>query len=240
MSGWRYDEYAAVDYASRCVGSPGDAGTEDVNPSDASDAIVDAPPGSVTYVFGEGTGATHTGVTGDTYVSTDMETVDQRPNNFGGDNLIKLKQGEDHGLIRVTISAIPTNATVLSATLRLHISDPGSGSRIEIRPLLESWLEGNLQGTAGQSNWTYRDATNLWTTAGAAPTGSAGAVATTFQPTAVGSLDIGLPPSLVQSWVDGAGQNHGMLLLPTQDKIDVTSSEGSSSNRPRLTVTFLP
>lgn len=237
-SGYRYDEYASPELAGQCVPiGGGDAGIDTF--TNGSDASIDAPPNSTTYVFGERPSADHMNVTADTYISQDMEGSDKRPFNYGGAGTLKIKAGEEHGLIEFNISAIPQGATVFSATLTIQVSDPGSGSNVSVRPLLEEWVEGTLQGTAGVCNWTQRDTVNLWATAGAGPPGSAGAVVASFQPTAVGPRMIALPVSLVQGWLDPA-QNHGVLLIATQDNIDVVSSEGTSTNRPILTVTFVP
>jgi hypothetical protein len=223
----------------------------DASDSPTADAFVfvpptaDAPPNAQTYVFGEAPAATHTGVTTDTYLSQDNESGDERPNNFGGDEELKIKQGEEHGLIRFDIQAIPSSATVFSATLTLHVTGFDPATVVEIRPLLETWVEGNLNGTPGHANWNERDATpTAWTTVGAAPPGSAGPVATTFEPAALGSITIALPAALVQPWLNGA-MNHGMLfIVPAAldgSSIDVTSREVSpSSTRPTLAVTFVP
>ena len=220
-SGLRFDTFASEGLAGECV-LEGDAG-------------IDAPSNAVTYVFGEAPSATHQLVTADTYLSTGSGL------NYGADNRLRIRQGDDNGLIEFDISAIAPGATVFSATLTLVVTDPGVGTKIEVRPLVEQWVEGSSAGAPGRCNWNERDdVPNLWTTAGAAPPGSAGSVVATLQPTSIGPVNIGLPAALIHTWLDPA-QNHGVLLIASQDGADLASSEESpSTDRPILTVTFVP
>lgn len=208
----------------------------------AADARPDAPANALTYVFGERPTATHSGVTSDTYISQDMETVDDRVNNFGGEDKLKVKYGEDHGLVRFDLSAIPAGATIVYADLEMVVISAAPSSIVAVHALSESWLENTLEGTAGTSNWTMRDPVNAWTTVGAAPPGSAGPMLATFSVATLGGVTVEVPRTTVQAWVDSPATNHGMLLLETTDNNnpDLASRETSTSQAPQLTVTFVP
>jgi hypothetical protein len=196
------------------------------------DAHPDAPPNAMVLMVD---------AVADTYVSQDTEKGDQRPNNFGGDSEIKIKRGEEHGLVRFELSDIPPTATVFSAELELAITSPAPGLQIGVHPVLEAWVEGALDGTPGQCNWTMRDPVNAWTTAGAAPPGSAGPVAATFAASAAGPVVVALPATTVQAWVASPGTNHGVLLVAIQDDgADLASWDEGDAPGPRLTVTWTP
>src|SRR5256885_884827 len=110
-------------------------------------------------------------------------------------------------------------ARILSATLQMHISDPGS--REDIFQLLDSWNEATV-------TW------NTFTTPGLPRTADP---VFTFTPTPAGSFSINVT-FIVQKWADG-DPNNGVLLTSTGgDGVDYGSSEAILANRPKLSVLF--
>ena len=50
-----------------------------------------------------------------------------------------------------------------------------------------------------------------------------------------------LPPALVQHWLDDAGANFGIVLVPsTEDGAAFDSSEGLVDQRPALSLIYVP
>jgi len=196
------------------------------------DARPDAPPNATTLMFG---------AAADTYISQDMESGDDRPNNFGSDDKMKVKLGEDHGLLRFDISSIPTTASVFSADLSIAITGAGVGLTVGVFPVREAWIEGTQQGTAGACNWTLRNNVAAWSNVGAAPPGSADPQVASFPANANGRAVVALPSSLVDGWVKNPGSNQGVLLMATtDDSADFGTRESPVQERPQLVVTFVP
>ena len=206
----------------------------------AFDAAIDTPPGSVLATFGETLDATYRNVTTDTYLDGSVDVVDERVNNFGGSDELRIRaNGPERTLLRFDVSAIPASATILDARLRLTIITAAVAGSISVHPVLETWDEGNLDGTAGVANHTSRLAGQPWTTAGAGP-GSSGDTLGAFDPTAAGGVTFVLPTAIVAGWITTA--NHGLLLASnSDDRTELASSEATpASTRPLLFVTYVP
>lgn len=205
----------------------------------AFDAAIDTPPGSVLATFGEALDATYRNVTTDTYLDGSVDTVDERVNNFGASDELRIRaNGPERTLLRFDLSAIPATATILDARLRVTIITTAAGS-ISVHPLLEAWAEGNLDGTAGVANYTSRLAGLPWTTPGAGP-GSSGDALGTFDSSAAGAVTVVLPTAIVAGWITAA--NDGLVLVSSSDdRTELASSEAApASARPLLFVTYVP
>jgi hypothetical protein len=114
---------------------------------------------------------------------------------------------------------VPRGARILSATLQMRISDPGSTE--DIIQLLVSWDEATV-------TW------NTFTTPGLPRTADP---VFTFAPSSSGPFSINVT-FIVQKWADG-DPNNGVFLTSTGgDGVVYDSSEGTVANRPKLTVLF--
>ena len=128
------------------------------------------------------------------------------------------------------VSSIPAGATVTSAQLLIYISDTANTIAedfiFSVEDADDSWTEGTL-------TWNNSPASTA---------------VTTFDgpdDEAVGWLEIELPVSLIQGWVDYPGQNNGIGIMPQwneadgdNDGIAVDSSENGSGNKPTLIIYY--
>ncbi len=149
---------------------------------------------------------------------------------------------ESYGLIRFNISAIPPGALINAASIRLYfagasVQPPGSG--IFAHRIEKFWDEGRKQGTVGDgATWLFRDLALTWDSAG----GDYVAGSVSFMPLGAASSfhfsDITL---IMQEWIDGTAQNHGVLLRSSagvKQAEFMTGDESSQSLRPRLLVSY--
>ncbi len=132
--------------------------------------------------------------------------------------------GEVVSVIQWDVSAIPSGATVQSASISLEITDTSSGP-YEIYSVDTGWTEGGV---------TYGDiASDI-----------GGMILGTISPGNFGQNVINLNPagvSLVQGWVNGGTPNNGIIIRSggTNNGIDANSREAASATtRPKLTVDY--
>jgi hypothetical protein len=123
---------------------------------------------------------------------------------------------EARALIRINgLSAIPQNATILSATLELAVNDAGSAMTAAL--VTTPWSE----DTVSWSSAPAYDSNNTLPANG----------------TTIGINTIDITP-WVQNWVTAPGYNYGLILLPTgTDGVDFPSSETTSG--PTLHVQYV-
>ncbi len=146
--------------------------------------------------------------------------------------------GVKRSLIRFDVSDISSQATVSSAVLRLHMSKVEAERTLEAYQVLLPW-------TRLGTTWNSYDGGNAWGTSGCGGSGtdraSTSAASLTVPTAAADSwIEISLPASLVQGWVDGTISNNGVLLKVT----DETSGEmrfspendSTAANRPQLVI----
>jgi uncharacterized repeat protein (TIGR01451 family) len=164
------------------------------------------------------------------------------------------------GVIAFDLSSIPSGSTIISAKLRLRMSQTalGTNQSIELHRLLDDWGEGTsdaggLEGsgapaTANDATWKHRlccNNTNLWATLGGE-----------FSPTASASISVGginfytwgSTPQMVadvQGWVDDPDGNFGWLLqgnetvAKTAKRFD-SRENPDPANRPMLIIEYSP
>lgn len=141
------------------------------------------------------------------------------------------------------ISNIPSNAIVSAATLTLkRVNSATPAKDVEMRRLLAS-------PTFASVSWNNRSAGTPWGTAGALgavdsdPTIVVTASAPTGSNTFMHMSSAGLV-ALVQGWVNGTIENHGVLLklvdeTPSGQEADFyATDEATNTQRPFLTVTY--
>ena len=208
-------------------------------PSDV--VLIDGPAGSITSSWGEDTASQHRNVTRDTYLSSEVETIDYRTYNYGASTSLSIENSK-HSLLRFDVSAIPSSATIVSASLRLALSGSSLHGTIDINRVLEDWDEGMLAGAAGTASWNNRKPGIAWATAGAGQPGSSDATSQGQIPAAaLGVMDITIAAALVQGWIANPASNFGITFsLTSGDDCRFASREGADGSRPFLVVTYFP
>ncbi len=189
---------------------------------------------------------------GNNYGAMDTFYIGSRNNGWGSRVLIKFP-----GLI--SSGSIPAGSTIESASLVLT----STGSQqvtspidLRIRRVLESWTEGNGDGTSaseGESTWNYRDYSTLgWQNPGCSnpqsSTTTNEASITFFANPAEGDQSTFDVTQIVQQWVtNGESSNNGFILiapgqeLSTQDYVRFASSESANpAYKPKLVVYYSP
>jgi hypothetical protein len=222
----------------------GDAGSTGVGDgrSDVrmSDAPIDVPPNAITRTFGERLSADFKNVTSDTFISNE---AGEPTLNYGATDELRSEQDvNERILLRFSLAAIPTTATVFQVFLAIEVTEANPNANWQLHPLLEAWAEGTGDGVTGAANYTQRAAALTWTTLGAGTPGSAGALFVATQPSALGPLVIGLPVQSVQNWVANPAANFGMVFVNDHtDTARMASRESAiDAARPLLTVTYVP
>jgi spore coat protein A len=161
-------------------------------------------------------------------------------------------------LMQFDLGAIPPGSTITGVELRLFMNRTIAGEHpIYVHRLHASWGEGTSDANGqegsggiasdGDATWEHRFYPDtLWGTIGGdyeeVPSGQAPVDAD------IGNYTWTSTPELVsdvQSWLDAPSSNHGWILIgkenvsPTAKRFH-SRENGSTSNRPRLTVTYTP
>jgi hypothetical protein len=199
----------------------------------------DAPAGSVVRKFGETPTADFKNVTADTYL---YREAPEDTYNYGGSTTLSLEGTEKRALLRFDVTALASgnvtmpvvNIVIVSARLRIYFTTTGTGT-VTIAPLVEDWIEGSSNGTVGIANHTQRTNAQAWTT----PGGTASADVASFQSVA-GAVNVDLPASVVQGWVNMPATNFGVRISGGGDLKFSSSEAATAVNRPELVVTYLP
>lgn len=172
---------------------------------------------------------------------------DQPDTNFGTVNIIGVGESNastvwKRALIAFDLSSIPSNATIVSATLSLTVvTDSSSNARtMSAYRVKRNWTETG-------ATWNKYDGTNDWQTAGAGGANdidvSAMGSGSVTASQAVGSVvTLTFTAAEVQKFIDGTYTNYGWLLMvdtESSDLYDYASSDHSTATlRPVLTVVY--
>ncbi|MFZ8965586.1 MAG: DNRLRE domain-containing protein [Steroidobacteraceae bacterium] len=169
----------------------------------------------------------------DTTLRSDTATT-----NYGAATDLLVDGEPDYAtLMRWDLSSIPAGVTVLEARLVLEVFNP-SASGYELYALGRSFVE-------NEATWQQAAIGQAWSVQGA--NGAADRDSTTLAtltPTTTGTYTLTLNPAglaLVQSWIDDATANHGLILSDygNTDGADMYSSEyGTVQSRPALEITY--
>ena len=190
-----------------------------------------AAPGSVTYQEGDGKGSVSEG--------HDAKIQEGSPtSNFGSTtDMVIDASAHEHSVIKfpnifgVGANQIPLGSVITNATLTVEMFDPGDD--VLVYQLIEGWVESEV-------TWNEASTGVSWTNLGADGVGSrkATAVGTLLAPSGSNNVDV---TASVQNWAFGE-INEGWLLKDTgSGGVDIRTSEyGTLSERPMLSVTYVP
>jgi hypothetical protein len=159
----------------------------------------------------------------------------------------------NRGLLRFDLTGLPANATIVSASLTVVVTQiPGSGRRdslFHLHRLLQNWGEGDKLGNRGfpadpgEATWNHQFAPELggageaWSVPGAAPEldFSPEVSATTFV-AGLGAYTFAATPALiadVQLWASNPEVNFGWLIV-TEDEAVAKSARAFASRENTL------
>ena len=195
--------------------------------------------------------------------STDANPPDKTSNMGANSDLILTLQTSSawkvfRSLLKFDTSGIPANSEITSAEIKLHYylcyngidgnNQPIEGGQadpltITAAPLTRDWVEGTgsfASLTTDGASWSTYDGTNSWTQEGGdfalSPSGSGATPGTGYGTTTI------TVTSIVQAWVNGDIDNHGVVLYGTggQDTIKFfrAKEHGTADERPKLEVTY--
>ncbi len=138
------------------------------------------------------------------------------------------------GLVWLDLSSIPTNKTIVSATLHLRVTDYAatSGGTVNLHRLRESWTETGV-------TFASRNGTDAWSSPGARGAARDATPFATMMPAAIDTTyDIPVPAQLIQDWVADPSQNLGFSIVRgnTTEHIHFGAREGAIWTR--LTVEY--
>jgi hypothetical protein len=148
----------------------------------------------------------------------------------------QIKSGADAGwkrfrsLLRFDVSALPADATVTAATLRLYTLDKFGNTEgtMSVQRVTASWNEGSTWNSTGGGSFTAFSP----------------AVATTPAWAAGTWVEWALPPGLIHEWRDGVGTpNHGLLVEYEGTKKNhhlswASREHGTAEWRPQLVIEY--
>jgi hypothetical protein len=174
----------------------------------------------------------------DNWMHSSAATTNYGTNDWG--NGIGSYAGTKRSLIKFNVSTIPSAATVTSAKLQLKITAADASRTIEAFQVLRAW-------TQLGSTWNNYASGLTWTTAGCSGSGTdrASTAAGSFSVTTASPgtwVEITLPNSLVQGWVNGTITNYGLLLKATVETSGETryaaENRTTTTDRPKLIIEY--
>ncbi len=174
--------------------------------------------------------------TRDTKLSSSNPTI-----NYGSATSLRADGSPDETiLVKWDTSSVPAGSVVQSASLTFKITNATVDS-YEIYEMMADWDEVT-------TNWTMYSSTGSWELAGAqGPSERGTSVLGTLAASLTGFVTVELNAAgvaLVQSWIDNPLGNFGLIIqdyASASDGVSFNTSETSTaSNRPKLTIRYLP
>ena len=192
-------------------------------------------PESTTVTFQQGVGG-YSGAP-DTYISSY-----NKDGNYNWSDLLVVRSTDiSASLLRFDLSGIPTNATVLNATLQVYIAGRSNSARMCTRPyaVLRSWVD-------SQATWNRAISTEQWYSPGCNALGldrsTTGAGEVWFTAASVWyTFNV---KDMAQAWALDPARNYGVTLKSTcnmAESVEYRIAAGnyaSSSLRPKLAVQY--
>lgn len=184
------------------------------------------------------TGGTHAG-SDDVFISESTPTANKDTDNT--EVHAYTSGSRSNTLLRFTLPAVLTGATINSATLSLYVADKTLSYQVDVHRCLRAWVEGS-------ATWNTYDGTNNWATGGATGSGDMNASATagvTVSASVNFYQDFDGLAADVQAWADGTPNNGWLLKRNNYTAYDFhyvvfRRSEGTDGGRPILTVDYTP
>lgn len=179
----------------------------------------------------------------DTYIRSDQATT-----NYSTDTAFSV--GEDNGIVSTNrglilfdLSSIPSNATIIDATLTLWqgFNSKSSNDRtVRVHRMIHDWYFPSV-------TWNNYSGSSAWPGGGGGGTGTwestdLGTFTQYHTGTAGAQRDISLNPSLVQNWINGTNHNYGMMVISDTELNDLiqygSSRNATQTYHPRLVINY--
>lgn len=215
--------------------SPTPTQTPTPTPTPTATATTGPTPESTTVTFQQGAGGY--GGTTDVYISDYNDDA-----NYNWDSILVVRSTDiTASLLRFDVSSIPTNATVLNATLQLYTTGQSNSAWMCARPyaVLRPWLD-------SQATWNRATSSDLWASPGCNGLGT--------DREAAGAEEVWLKYSntwysfdvtdMVQAWVLDPDNNSGLVMKSTcnmAESVEYRMAAANHSNagaRPKLIVEY--
>jgi len=142
-------------------------------------------------------------------------------------------------LLKFTGLTVPAGSTIVSASLAISLDSWNNGPG----NITGFYVQNSWDGTFSNLGWLHRDATHDWAVAGASGSGTDLVAGKSFQvptlrPVGVQTVTMALDPVIVQSWVNSAANNQGIILVNNNanEVIRPVSTVGTQSMRPKLII----
>ena len=148
-------------------------------------------------------------------------------------------------LLRFDLAAIPTTASVVSASLTIWTM-PGSSTpnSVEAFELLEPWVEGTGTDIVVMEPASYNERLpgTVWSSPGASGASRGVRIAAVTPMTGDAPYTSQLASVVVATWIAQPSTNHGMVfdLNGNNDVLLVSRESPNTTKRPVLTVLYLP
>lgn len=184
-----------------------------------------------------------------TITATDSTRIEDNSSttNFSTDNYFQVGDWNggayiDRSLLHFSLSSIPSNAIIISATMRLYdkAQNWANNTRtMRVYRMKRAW-------TASQATWLVYSTGNSWGTSGAANTTSdreATDIGSISMPgtEVAGYVDISLTPSAIQEMITGGSfTNNGFQLKMDTESDDMHefSDENVANQQPKLVIVY--
>ena len=159
---------------------------------------------------------------------------------FGSSDYLEVDAGPDYAaLLQWDLSDVPAGATILDATLVLHVTNVSTAA-YQLYALSTPWDEAS-------ATWVEKTAGEPWDAPGGAGSGDRNAtILADIRGPSLGELRVPLNNagvSVLQQWVLDPASNHGFIIEnfdTADDGLDVSSREAAEpALRPRLELTYV-
>ncbi len=161
----------------------------------------------------------------------------QNQHSYGQDTVLVLQRGSRRALLRFDLAAIPVQAQVFHAELKVYLlrRDQPKDITVGLSPLRRAWVE-------NEATWSHATAQTAWQTAGAQGANDVEDVAASTLIDKNGGWVSWDVTSLVRQWVRSPQSNDGVLMdAIAGDGIPYTfysAQRTTPGQRPQLVITY--
>jgi N-acetylneuraminic acid mutarotase len=167
----------------------------------------------------------------DSYIDSTTEK------NFGADDKLPIKKGQQSLLFKFNLSAFPAGSRPVSATFSIYGSG-GLANGMDLMRMTSDWVEGtSFGGTPDGVTWNTSNGSAAWTAGGnffPVKLGASGIIGDSW-----GNFDV---TDITSAWLSGQYPNYGVIVKSTIDlgSYKYTSSDDSdAAHWPKIVFNYL-